>query len=131
MARIVGSAPVLLVADVVAAAEYYRDKLGFEIPRYWGEPPCFCMPQRDGHIVMLSQVEDPKHVVPHYKAVENMWNAYFWVDDAEAFHAEFVERGATIDYGLCVQPYGVKEFGVQDLDGYDIAFGEDLEPADG
>lgn len=130
-ARIVASAPVLLVADVVAAAEHYRDKLGFEIPRYWGEPPRFCMPHRDRHVVMLSQVDDPRQIVPHYKIVENMWNAYFWVDDAEALHAELVGRGATIDYGLCIQPYGVKEFGVQDLDGYDIAFGEDLEDESG
>ena len=47
-----------LVADVVAAAGYYRDRLGFAFERFWGEPPCFCMPHRDGHIVMLSQVEE-------------------------------------------------------------------------
>ena len=56
MAKIIGSAPILLVADVVASAEHYRDKLGFNFDRFWGDPPCFCMPQRDGHIVMLSQV---------------------------------------------------------------------------
>ena len=48
MAKIVGSAPILLVADVVAAAEHYRDKLGFRYERFWGEPACFCMPYRDG-----------------------------------------------------------------------------------
>ena len=130
-AKIIGSAPILLVADVVASAEYYRDKLGFEFDRFWGEPPCFCMPHRDGHVVMLSQVEDPKHIVPHYKVVENLWNIYFWVDDVEAIHAELTGRGATIDYDLCIQPHGCKEFGVQDLDGYDIAFGQDLDGGDG
>ena len=49
------------------------------------------------------------------------------VADAEAIFVEIKERGATIDYELCVQEYGVKEFGVQDLDGYDIAFGQDPE----
>ena len=125
--KIIGSAPILLVADVVESANYYRDKLGFTYERFWGEPPCFCMPRRDGHIVMLSQVEDPKHIVPHYKVVPNMWNVYFWVDDVEAVYAELKERGATIDYELGVKDYGVREFGVQDLDGYDIAFGQDLE----
>lgn len=85
------------------------------------------MPQRDRHIVMLSQVEDPKHIVPHYKVVPKMWNIYFWVDDVAAIYGELKERGATIDYEICIQPYGCKEFGVQDLDGYDIAFGQDLE----
>ncbi len=85
------------------------------------------MPHRDDHVVMLSQVDDPKHIVPHYKVVTKMWNVYFWVDDVEAIYAELTARGATIDYELCDQPYGVKEFGVQDLDGYDIAFGQDME----
>ncbi len=125
--KIIGSAPILLVADVQKSAGYYRDKLGFTYDRIWGEPPCFCMPRRDGHIVMLSQVDDPKHIVPHYKVVPNMWNVYFWVDDVEAIYAELKERGATIDYELGVKEYGVKEVGVQDLDGYDIAFGQDLE----
>ena len=127
MAKIVGSAPILLVADVVAAAEHYRDKLGFRYERFWGEPACFCMPQRDSHVVMLSQVDDPKHIVPHYKVVANMWNVYFWVDNVEAIYEELKDRGATIDYELCIQPYGVKEFGVQDLDCYDIAFGQDMD----
>ncbi len=78
---IIGSAPILLVADVQKSASYYRDQLGFTYDRFWGDPPCFCMPRRDGHIVMLSQVDDPKHIVPHYKVVPNMWNVYFWVDD--------------------------------------------------
>lgn len=125
MARIIGSAPILLVAEV-AAAEYYRDRLGFTYPRFWGEPPCFCMPVRDGHVVMLSQVDDPRHIVPHYRVVPKMWNVYFWVDDVETIYAELKARGATIDYEIGIKPYGVKEFAVQDLDGYDLAFGQDL-----
>ena len=124
--KIIGSAPVLLVRDVVAAAEHYRDKLGFSFERFWGDPPCFCMPHRDRHIVMLSQATDPKRVVPHHTVAPSLWNIYFWVDDVEAVYAELKDRGATIDYDLCVQPYGCKEFGVQDLDGYDIAFGQDM-----
>jgi hypothetical protein len=37
---------------------------------------------------------------------------------------EFVGRGAEIDYGLCDQPYGCREFGTQDIDGHDIGFGQ-------
>jgi hypothetical protein len=49
------------------------------------------------------------------------------VKDVEALYAEFIRRGAKIDYTLCIQPYGCREFGIQDLDGYDIAFGEVIE----
>ena len=124
--KLIGSAPVLLVADVVKAANYYRDQLGFPYDRFWGEPPCFCMVKRDGFIVMLAQGPADARLVPHWRVVDKMWNAYFWCDDVEALHAEFVRRGARIDYGLGVKPYGIKEFGVQDLDGHDIAFGQHL-----
>ena len=129
--RIVGSAPILLVKDVVASADYYRDKLGFSYDRLWGEPPCFCILWRDNFHLMLSQTDDLKAIVPHYKIVEKMWNVYFWVDDVDALFQEYKTRGATIDYELCDQPYGCREFGIQDLDGYDIAFGQDMDISTG
>ena len=36
-------APCFIVDDVVATANYYRDKLGFGYERFWNEPPSFCM----------------------------------------------------------------------------------------
>ncbi len=128
-ANIIGGAPILLVTDVVASANYYRDKLGFSYERFWGEPPSFCILWRDNFHIMLSQVEDSKFIVPHHKVVEKMWNIYFWVDDVEPLCKELKERGATIDYDICDKPYGCREFGVQDLDGYDIAFGQDIDGA--
>ena len=129
--RLIGSAPILLVRDVVASANYYRDKVGFNYDRLWGEPPRFCILWRDNFHLMLSQTDDPKAIVPHYKVVENMWNVYFWVDDVQALFDELKGKGATIDYELCDQPYGCREFGIQDLDGYDIAFGQDLDAGSG
>ena len=127
-AKLVGSAPILLVKDVVASANYYRDKVGFSYERFWGEPACFCILWRDRFHLMLSQVADAAFIVPHYRAVEKMWNVYFWVDNVEALYEELQKRGANIDYELCDQPYGCREFGIQDLDGYDVAFGQDMEP---
>ena len=122
--RLTGVAPVLLVKDVVAAAEHYRDKLGFQFPRFWGEPPAFVILNRDRMHLMLKQAEDPAHVVPHWRVSDKLWSAYFWVANVDALHAEFVKRGANIDYGPCDQPYGCREFGIQDIDGHDIGFGE-------
>ncbi len=129
--KIIGSAPVLLVHDVVLSANYYRDCVGFIYERFWGEPAGFCILWRDHFHIMLSSVEDTKHIVPHYKVVDKMCNIYFWVNDVEALYHELVQRGATIDYELCDQPYGCREFGIQDLDGYDIAFGQDMEDRPG
>ena len=119
--------PTSRAAEPAGSVAEAASELRFTYDRFWGELPCFCMPRRDGHVIMLSQVEDPKQIVPHYTVVPNMWNIYFWVDDVEGIYAELKDRGATIDYELGVKEYGVKEFGVRDLDGYNIAFGQDLE----
>lgn len=124
-AKLHASAPVLLVKDVVASARYYRDQLGFEHQHFWGEPPNFAIIRRDQLSLMLAKAETGK-IVPHWRIVEKTCNVYFWVDDALALHQEFVGRGVNIDYGPCVQPYQVREFGIQDPNGYDIAFGQDL-----
>jgi len=50
-------APYFIVDDVVATANYYRDKLGFHYERFWNEPPSFCMVIRNGIVIMLAQLE--------------------------------------------------------------------------
>jgi hypothetical protein len=126
MAKLTGSAPILLVRNVVDAANYWRDRVGFHYDRFWGEPPCFCILDRDGLRLMLSQVPAGAEWRPHWQIVEQMWNVYFWVDDAKAIYDELRQCGAKIDYELQVKSHGCLEFGIQDLDGHDIAFGQIL-----
>src|SRR5436190_6760088 len=111
-ARLTASAPVLLVRDVVKAANHYRDALDFSYDRFWGAPPSFVILRRDGMFLMLNQAPKDHVVVPHWKVSHNMWNVYFWVSDADALLAEFRQRGASIDYDAHDKPYGVREFGI-------------------
>ncbi|MEO1748777.1 MAG: VOC family protein [Pseudomonadota bacterium] len=124
--KLVEQAPVLLVRDLEASAAYWRESLGFKA-RLWGEPPNFAILKRDACFVMLSLAPADHTNQPNWKIVHHMWNAYFWVDDAKAIYEEFIANGARIDYELHEKPYGVLEFGIQDLDGHDIAFGQDLD----
>ena len=123
-----GIAPFFLVDDVVATANYYRDKLGFEYERFWGEPPAFCMVHRAGVVIMLSQSGRQGLMRPNQRAEPGgAWDAYIWVDDADALHAEFTTKGVTIARGLCDQPYGNRDFDVNDCNGYRLCFGHDIE----
>ena len=126
-AKLTASAAVLLVKDVVRAANHYRDAMGFDFDRFFGEPPSFVILYRDGMYLMLKQAEDAKHVIPHWTVSDGLWDAYFWTSDVDSLHAELVDRGAKIAYGLCNQDYGCREFGVQDPDGHDIGFGQVLK----
>jgi predicted enzyme related to lactoylglutathione lyase len=122
-------APYFIVDDVVKTANYYRDKLGFEYDRFWGEPPSFCMVRRNGVTVMLKQLEKTGLMRPNGVAdPDNVpWDAYIWIDDADALSTEFKTKGVKIVRELENQPYGCRDFDVEDCNGYRLCFGQDLE----
>ncbi len=124
------TAPVLAVEDVVATANHYRDVLGFNYSRFFGEPPQFCMVERAGVVIMLKQfigVRGYMHPNHREDPANDTWDAYIWIDDADALHAEYAKSGARIVRALCVQEYGCKDFDVEDCNGYRLCFGQDLE----
>ena len=100
MPKLVESSPCFLVKDVVAASSYYVDKLGFTLPRLWGEPPVFAMPHRDGYVVMLNQVD---RLTPQPNGGVGVWDAYFWCTGVDELFEEVRAAGATIVYEPCNQ----------------------------
>ena len=124
-ARITDATPVLLVRDVVKAAAYYVDKLGFSVDRFWGEPPTFTIAKRDGVFIMLNQVGAGDDFRPN-GAYDGRFSVYVDVNDADAMHAEFQAKGADIICEPEDQPYMMREFQVRDLDGHLLGFGSDI-----
>jgi predicted enzyme related to lactoylglutathione lyase len=121
-------APYFVVEDVVSSANYYRDKLGFGYDRLWGEPPAFCMVSRSGAIVMLAQHNEAGAMRPN-RLVDpegEAWDAYIWIDDADKLSAEFKFRGVKITRDVCTQPYGCRDFDVEDCNGYRLCFGQPI-----
>ena len=122
-------APFFIVDDVVTTADFYRDKLGFAYERFWGDPPCFCMVMRRGIVIMLSQFEQPGAMRPNAQVDPESaaWDAYVWVDDADALYAEFKAKGVTIAREICDQPYGNRDFDITDCNGYRLCFGHGVD----
>jgi predicted enzyme related to lactoylglutathione lyase len=127
MAVLTGISPVLLVADHQRSVDYFSERLGFEC-HVFGDPPNFATAARDAAVILIALSDQPERLVPHWQIVDKMWDAYIRVDDADAIYAEVQERGAGIDYTIYDAPHGFREFGVQDPDGHDIAFGQPLDP---
>jgi uncharacterized glyoxalase superfamily protein PhnB len=123
--RIRDATPVLLVRDVVKAAAYYTDKLGFTVERFWGDPPTFTIARRDGVSVMLNQVGagDAFRANGDY---DGRFSVYLDVSNADALHAEFQAKGADIVCPPEDQPYLMREFQVRDLDGHLLGCGHDI-----
>lgn len=124
-------APNFVVDDVVASANYYRDTLGFQYERVWNEPPSFCMVHRSGVVIMLSQFEQtgvmrPNRMVDPEGAA---WDAYVWIDNADALHAEYASKGVAIVRDIRNRHYGCRDFVVDDCNGYRLCFGHLLDRA--
>jgi predicted enzyme related to lactoylglutathione lyase len=121
-------APYFIVDDVEATANYYRDTLGFNYDGFSGEPPSFCMVYRNGATVMLGQFE-PRGVMRPNRVVDpegDAWDAYIWIDDVDSLNAEFKSNGVKITRDVRDQPYGCRDFDVEDCNGYRLCFGQEL-----
>jgi uncharacterized glyoxalase superfamily protein PhnB len=127
--RLTAIAPYFLVADVVRAAEHYRDRLGFAIRGYFFEdPPVFAMVGRDDLIIMLALMESGRGGSNRaHKSIGI--DAYIWIEDVDALFAELQQRGADIVGPPVLRIYGLKELEVRDGDGYVICFGQHIAAA--
>jgi catechol 2,3-dioxygenase-like lactoylglutathione lyase family enzyme len=115
--------PLFLVPDVVKAAEHYRDRLGFRILNYYGDPPCFVFVRRDRVDLMLKQAASPDQVRPN--GAHGVWDAYVWVDDFDAIRGELAARGARVVAESPATSYGTREIEVEDGNGYRLCFAQD------
>ena len=108
-------APVLHVPDVKASAAFYRDKLGFTWD--FGDDS-YAVVWRDNSAIHFVRDENSPNGV----------HLFQWVRDINAYYSEIRGRGATVASEPTDQPYGIRQFAVQDLDGVEIIFGQDIEP---
>ncbi len=127
--RFLSASPQFLVADVVAAAEYYRETLGFEIGPYAtgsspDEPPFFVVVSRDAVQIQLSRSERG-HSRTNREHKSEAQDANIWVTDVEALWTEFQEReNLRVIEPLKIEPYGIKSFSIEDSSGYTISFAQ-------
>ncbi|HYM62288.1 MAG TPA: VOC family protein [Thermoanaerobaculia bacterium] len=127
MTRLLRSAPYFPVADVASSAAHYEQTLGFKCDYMAGSPPEFAICSRDGLAIMLRKVSASELIRPN-EWQGGTWDAFFWIDDAAALHAELSGRGATIVYGPMIQEsYQMLEFAIRDRDGHVLGFGQALE----
>ena len=123
IAEFSGIAPQFVVPDVISTAEYYRDKLGFEILGYFLEPPVFAMVRRA--LAELHFGKSDGSVTHFNESVRRGFgsDAYIFVSDINALHRELLERGADIVEGPIKRIYNCVELTVRDCNGFKLVFG--------
>ena len=113
-------APQLVVPDVVATAEYYRDVLGFEILGYFAEPPVYSMVARDGVEIHFGKSEAAG--ASNSTVRSGSFDVYIWVTDIEAMFEELKSSGADILEGPVKRIYESTEVVVKDCNSFTLVF---------
>ena len=118
-------APQFAVPDVIVAAEYYRDILGFRILGYFGQPPVFSIVARDNVAIQLGKCDPIAGSAHNSVQRKDSLDAYVWVTDVDALYAEIKERGANIIEPPQLRVYHCYEMVVEDRFGFRLAFAMD------
>jgi len=113
-------APQLVVEDVVATAEYYRDILGFKILGFWADPPVYSIVSRDGVEIHFGRAEQPG--ASNSEVRSGSFDLYIWVNDVDAMFEELNASGAEIVEGPVKRVYESTEVVVIDRNGYVLVF---------
>jgi uncharacterized glyoxalase superfamily protein PhnB len=123
-----GVIPVLLVDDVVASAEYYRDVLGFDVDFIYGDPPAYASVSRNDAIINLSKSEPPgRRNSVAAAGPGNGVDIYIVVSDVDEVFEELRSHGARVLVEPVSLAYGMREFHVEDPNGYRLALAEETE----
>lgn len=123
--------PVLGVERVRQAAEYYRDVLGLSLDPVQGvfqpgsdEPNGVYGIVKRGDVWIHFQIRRGHMSQRQRQAFER--DVYLYVDDVVATHSDLLRRGANIIQPLSDASYGIREFTVEDLNGFRLTFGQRL-----
>ena len=116
--------PLFFTTEIPRTLAFYMDKLGFECLGTWLDPPVYAIVARDGHAIHFRCAEPPTANADKY--ADELLDAYIHVEDADALHAEYAEKGVEFTRGLGNTPWNCREFVVKDCDGRLLAFGASL-----
>lgn len=123
--ELIDTIPYVWVADVEKAIPYYRDQLGFELEfvhtwEWEGDRYGLALMARDAITLHLRVCEcgDFRHTGTSFYQVR--------MNGVDALHAEYLERGATVRFPPTTQPWGVRDFQIDDPEGNRIYFFEDV-----
>ena len=128
---------MLACKDVGASLAYYRDALGFHVDSTWpaADDVQWASVSHGGQTFMLGgevaheQAGEDAHHRFYAESTDAFRSApgggvivYVQVPDVDGYHAACTDRGARVAAEPRDEPYGLRNFPVQDLDGYRIYF---------
>jgi uncharacterized glyoxalase superfamily protein PhnB len=123
-ATIVCAEPQLFVTDIKRSCEFFQKKLGFSLVFTYGEPPYYAQVARDAARLNLRCVERPviESAVRDREQLLSVFMTVATADEIKLLYLEFQSAGVAFTQTLKKQPWGAKNFIVNDPDGNLLLF---------
>jgi catechol 2,3-dioxygenase-like lactoylglutathione lyase family enzyme len=129
---LISATPFFIVDDLTATLDFYRSKLGFNVPYKGGGDGAvndyWAFVGRDKIMLMFKSVAPGVHPQPNSSRHPwARWDVYIYTDDPDALYAEFVANGVPMHSALANTSDRLRAFEIKDNNGYVLCFGRPLD----
>jgi len=117
--------PTLAVRNMKKTIEFYRDSLGFKLGMTFPDVnnPEYADLSRDGMVLMF--IPAANLGIGSEEKLGVGVNLYLQIDgDIDEYCEELKKRGVKIVTEIKDEPYGIRDFTVEDIDGYKLTFNQ-------
>jgi uncharacterized glyoxalase superfamily protein PhnB len=121
--------PLLAVRDMKKTIDFYTKSLGFELKMAFpsAENPEYADIIKDGMVLMFIPAKN--HGIDTKEKFGTGVYLYMQIDgDIDQYYAELKKKGVKIAVEIKDEPFGVRDFTIEDADGYKLAFNQTIKP---
>jgi len=115
--------PTLSVRNMKKTIDFYQKSLGFKLGVTFPDAnnPEYAELSRDGMVLMF--IPAANLGIGSEEKLGIGVNLYMQINgDIDEYYAELKQRGVKIAPGIKDEPYGIRDFAVEDIDGYKLTF---------
>ena len=117
--------PTLAVRNMKQTIQFYRDSLGFKIGMAFpdADNPEYADLSKDGMVLMFIPAQNVG--IGSKQKLGTGVNLYMQIDgDINEYYRELKNKGVKIAVDIKDEPYGIRDFTVEDIDGYKLTFNQ-------
>ncbi|MGA8849109.1 MAG: VOC family protein [Dehalococcoidia bacterium] len=117
--------PTLAVRNMKQTIQFYRDSLGFKIGMAFpdADNPEYADLSKDGMVIMFIPAKNVSIGAKEKLGIGV--NLYMQIDgDIDEYYRELKNKGVKVVVDIKDEPYGIRDFTVEDINGYKLTFNQ-------